>query len=220
MTITLAGYALLAIVPFSMYLTYGVCKQLNKERQEKIDYIFSACIWMLLFAFICMPVFIGFALIKSALPYFNGDRYQAEIISYTKAYQTFDDSDGFSRQQLMYTPIVVFRLVGGKVLEKELEYSSSVKPRRGEKITIFYNEATDRLSSLRLDMIAFKVIMLFVFFLMLIVVYGAMQYAHGKSVQAAFSLIVFSVFNILFPAGLLIAFAGLAYYIYQLSLTG
>ncbi|PZP42688.1 MAG: hypothetical protein DI598_16665 [Pseudopedobacter saltans] len=214
MSLTPAGWFLVALLVLSFVLTLKIVKRKNRDSFDDSDdarrkatgcvsiaYVFAVVSCVLVLGVGSLRLLIGS--IKDTI---TVTRYQAKVVDYTSYASTSKN-----RRTTMYNPVLEFKTEDGTVIKKEADMASSSPPEIGSYRTVGYKDGKNVL----VELSPTKYFMLLglgtMAALLTFAMVGAFNYAFGFSNRVLIKLLFGFLFYYLIPAGMILLFYGCAY---------
>lgn len=210
--LTLYGWSGILAVLFGFWLTYQIGQRRLRAGKGGLGclglgYVFLVVTILMVFA-ISMTIGVGTSLYKSTQLVINGQRYQAKVISYS-SYESHDSDAGTTTT--MFTPTVEFITSSGTPIQHTLSYSSSSKPSIGDRVTVYYDEVSQKGMSFGFGAIALFFGALIMMVILVFAFWGVLCYAMNYDMAYYKKVVQYLGLTFLIPL-IMILFDGLLVY--------
>jgi hypothetical protein len=183
-----AGWFLIFLICFSIFIGYKIAKRQQKNAKEK-NLFAVGYISLIIFCCSLFGTFFPYGLLKQSSLFITGTRYEATVTNVHERTETTGE-DGRSRTQTMYTPEVTFTTHSGKIIVRDGSLSSSDPDKIGDVITLYYNEKTDSLIEYSIASVAMLIGGLIFSGIFTLIMIGAILYAFNKNTQPIITIMI------------------------------
>ncbi|MGL4582045.1 MAG: DUF3592 domain-containing protein [Flavobacterium sp.] len=189
---------------YTVWLTYKIVKRSSDSGTRTgclgIGYIYLIVVTISSLA-IGGTVALSMMVVTKSQTIFNGDKYEAHVVSYTSYESRNSDDNGYTT---MYTPTVHFTTNNGAIVEYELDYSSSGVPTIGDKYTVYYDVVNERVTTFGIGTIALILAFGIMMAILVYVFIGLIIYAMNWSMTKYKDIGLFMGLAIIIPLAMIL----------------
>lgn len=197
---------------YTIWLTYKILKRARVGKDEAIGCASVGYIYLIVVTIsglaIGGTISLSTMMVNKAQTFYSGSKYDAYVVSYTSFDKRNSDDNGYT---IMYTPTVQFRTAAGDQMEYELDYSTSSKPKEGERYTLYYDDVNERVTTFGIGVLALMLASCVMITILLFLFVGMMIYAMNWSMARYKEVGAFLGLVIIVPL-LMVLFEGVMIY--------
>ncbi|MCD8030510.1 MAG: hypothetical protein LUF85_06750 [Bacteroides sp.] len=185
-TITPYGYGAIGFILFSLFITFGIKRRMEKQSSDKksMGCMSMGYIWVVVFFVGILAISLTSICLSKTLSGMHailaGECYKAAVVDWTSEWS--QDSDGESTEY--YYSILEFTTKEGHVITRKTNFGSSECPQKVEEYTIYYVGSSDYMFVWGKHILFFLFATLVIGSVWVFAFIGIMRYALGYSMKS------------------------------------